>query len=135
MEVFLAVIIVTVLLGTFPLHMKFWEDIVENKKLDSDVVVACICFSLSIFPLIGIYQGIKELFNMIELSRKITEDAKQYEIRSGLETNVERKVLDLFNDLFVLNMIHNGGTVFGDNRKKKNIKLEKALRKYLSLKE
>ena len=72
---------------------------------------------------------------MIELSRKITEDAKQYEIRSGLETNVERKVLDLFNDLFVLNMIHNGGTVFGDNRKKKNIKLEKALRKYLSLKE
>lgn len=135
MEVFLAVIIVTVLLGTFPLHMKFWEDIVENKKLDSDVVVACICFSLSIFPLIGIYQGIKELFNMIELSRKITEDAKQYEIRSGLETNVERKVLDLFNDLFTLNMIHNGGTVFGDNRKKKNIKLEKALRKYLSLKE
>lgn len=66
---------------------------------------------------------------------KITEDAKQYEIRSGLETNVERKVLDLFNDLFVLNMIHNGGTVFGDNRKKKNIKLEKALRKYLNLKE
>ena len=72
---------------------------------------------------------------MIELSRKITEDAKQDEIRSGLETNVERKVLDLFNDLFVLNMIHNGGTVFGDNRKKKNIKLEKALRKYLNLKE
>ena len=72
---------------------------------------------------------------MIELSRKITEDAKQYEIRSGLETNVERKVLDLFNDLFTLNMIHNGGTVFGDNRKKKNIKLEKALRKYLNLKE
>lgn len=70
---------------------------------------------------------------MIELSRKITEDTKQYEIRSGLETNVERKVLDLFNDLFVLNMIHNGGTVFGDNRKKKNIKLEKALRKYLNL--
>lgn len=72
---------------------------------------------------------------MIELPRKITEDAKQYEIRSGLETNVERKVLDLFNDLFVLNMIHNGGTAFGDNRKKKNIKLEKALRKYLNLKE
>lgn len=72
---------------------------------------------------------------MIELPRKITEDIKQYEIRSGLETNVERKVLDLFNDLFVLNMIHNGGTVFGDNRKKKNIKLEKALRKYLNLKE
>lgn len=72
---------------------------------------------------------------MIELPRKITEDTKQYEIRSGLETNVERKVLDLFNDLFVLNMIHNGGTVFGDNRKKKNIKLEKALRKYLNLKE
>ena len=72
---------------------------------------------------------------MIELPRKITEDIKQYEIRSGLETDVERKVLDLFNDLFVLNMIHNGGTVFGDNRKKKNIKLEKALRKYLNLKE
>ena len=72
---------------------------------------------------------------MIELPRKITEDIKQYEIRSGLETNVERKVLDLFNDLFVLNMIHNGGTVFGDNRKKKNIKLEKSLRKYLNLKE
>lgn len=72
---------------------------------------------------------------MIDLPREITEDAKQYEIRSGLETNVEIKVLDLFNDLFVLNMIHNGGTVFGDNRKKKNIKLEKALRKYLNLKE
>lgn len=72
---------------------------------------------------------------MIELPRKITEGAKQYEIRSGLETNVERKALDLFNDLFVLNMIHNGGIVFGDNRKKKNIKLEKALRKYLNLKE
>lgn len=72
---------------------------------------------------------------MIELPREITEDVKQYEIRSGLETDVERKVLDLFNDLFVLNMIHNGGTVFGDNRKKKNIKLEKALRKYLNLKE
>ena len=72
---------------------------------------------------------------MIDLPREITEDVKQYEIRSGLETNVERKVLDLFNDLFVLNMIHNGGTVFGDNRKKKNIKLEKALRKYLNLKE
>ena len=72
---------------------------------------------------------------MIDLPREITEDAKQYEIRSGLETNVEIKVLDLFNDLFVLNMIHNGGTVFGDKRKKKNIKLEKALRKYLNLKE
>ena len=66
---------------------------------------------------------------------KITEDAKQYEIRSGLETNVERKVIDLFNDLFTLNMIHNGGIVFGDNRKKKNKKKEKALRKYLNLKE
>ena len=72
---------------------------------------------------------------MIDLPREITEDAKQYEIRSRLETNVGIKVLDLFNDLFVLNMIHNGGTVFGDNRKKKNIKLEKALRKYLNLKE
>ena len=72
---------------------------------------------------------------MNELPREITEDVKQYEIRSELETNVERKVLDLFNDLFTLNMIHNGGTVFGDNRKKKNIKLEKALRKYLNLKE
>ena len=72
---------------------------------------------------------------MIELIREITEDVKQYEIRSELETNVERKVLNLFNDLFTLNMIHNGGTVFGDNRKKKNIKLEKALRKYLNLQE
>ena len=72
---------------------------------------------------------------MIELPREITEDVKQYEIRAELETNVERKVLDLFNDLFTLNMIHNGGTVFGDTRQKKNIKLEKALRKYLNLKE
>lgn len=70
---------------------------------------------------------------MIEIPKEIIEDAKQYEIRSGLETNVEKKALDLFNDLFALNMIHNGGTVFGDNRKKKNIKLEKALRKYLNL--
>lgn len=70
---------------------------------------------------------------MSEITRKISEDAKQYEIRSELETNVEKKVLDLFRDLFTLNMIHNGGIVFGDNRKKKNIKLEKALRKYLNL--
>jgi hypothetical protein len=71
---------------------------------------------------------------MSEITRIIPEDAKQYEIRSELETNVEKKVLDLFQDLFVLNMIHNGGIVFGDNRKKKNIKLEKALEKYLNLK-
>lgn len=70
---------------------------------------------------------------MSEIARIIPEDAKQYEIRSELETNVEKKALDLFQDLFVLNMIHNGGIVFGDNRKKKNIKLEKALRKYLNL--
>lgn len=70
---------------------------------------------------------------MSEITRKISEDAKQYEIRSELETNVEKKVLDLFRDLFTLNMIHNGGIVFGDNRKKKNIKLEKALKKYLNL--
>lgn len=61
------------------------------------------------------------------------EDAKQYKIRSELEKNVEEKVLGLFQDLFALNMIHNGRTIFGDNRKKKNIKLEKALRKYLNL--
>lgn len=72
---------------------------------------------------------------MSETTRKISEDVKQYQIRSELETNVEKKVLDLFQDLFALNMIHNGGTVFGDNRKKKNIKLEKALRKYLNLRE
>lgn len=70
---------------------------------------------------------------MSEITRKKTEDTKQYEIRSELETNVEKKVLDLFQDLFALNIIHNGGIVFGDNRKKKNIKLEKALRKYLNL--
>lgn len=70
---------------------------------------------------------------MSEAIIKISEDAKQYAIRSELETNVEKKVLDLFQDLFALNMIHNGGIVFGDNRKKKNIKLEKALRKYLNL--
>ena len=61
------------------------------------------------------------------------EDAKQYKIRSELEKNVEEKVLGLFQDLFALNMIRNGRTIFGDNRKKKNIKLEKALRKYLNL--
>lgn len=71
---------------------------------------------------------------MIELSRKITEDAKQYEIRSGLETNAERKVLDLFNDLFTLNMIHNGGTVFGDNRKKKKYQVRKSIKKVFKLK-
>lgn len=70
---------------------------------------------------------------MIELPREIIEDVEQYKIRSELETNVDIKALDLFKDLFALNMIHNGGTVFGDNRKKKNIKLEKALRKYLNL--
>lgn len=70
---------------------------------------------------------------MSEAIIKISEDAKQYEIRSELETNVEKKALDLFYDLFALNMIHNGGIVFGDNRKKKNIKLEKVLRKYLNL--
>lgn len=69
---------------------------------------------------------------MSEITRKISEDSKQYEIRSELETNVEKKALDLFQDLFTLNIIHND-IVFGDNRKKKNIKLEKALRKYLNL--
>lgn len=65
----------------------------------------------------------------------LSEDVRQVEIRTELETSVEKKVLGLFQDLFALNMIHNGGTIFGDNRKKKNIKLEKALRKYLNLKE
>lgn len=69
---------------------------------------------------------------MGEITRKISEDSKQYEIRSELETNVEKKALDLFQDLFTLNIIHNDA-IFGDNRKKKNIKLEKALRKYLNL--
>ena len=69
---------------------------------------------------------------MSEITRKISEDSKQYEIRSELETNVEKKALDLFQDLFTLNIIHND-VIFGDNRKKKNIKLEKALRKYLNL--
>ena len=69
---------------------------------------------------------------MGEITRKISEDSKQYEIRSELETNVEKKALDLFQDLFTLNIIHND-VIFGDNRKKKNIKLEKALRKYLNL--
>ena len=65
---------------------------------------------------------------------KIIENSEQYEIRSELETNVEKKALDLFNDLFSLNIIHND-VIFGDNRKKKNIKLEKALRRFLNLKE
>lgn len=61
MEILLALFIVVVLLGTFPLHMKFWEDILEDKDISTEEQVAIICFSLPLFPIIGIYKGISEL--------------------------------------------------------------------------
>lgn len=61
MEILLALFIVIVLLGTFPLHLKFWWDKLENKDISMEEQVAIICFTLPFFPLIGLYKGISEL--------------------------------------------------------------------------
>lgn len=61
MEILLALFIVIVLLGTFPLHLKFWWDILKDKNISIEEQVAIICFSLPLFPIIGIYKGIDEL--------------------------------------------------------------------------
>ena len=61
MEVIFALFIVIVLLGTFPLHLKFWWDLLKDKDVSMEEQVAIICFSLPLFPLIGIYKGVSEL--------------------------------------------------------------------------
>jgi len=61
MEVIFALFIVIVLLGTFPLHLKFWWDLLKDKDVSMEEQVAIICFSLPLFPLIGIYKGISEI--------------------------------------------------------------------------
>jgi len=61
MEVIFALFIVIVLLGTFPLHLKFWWDILEDKGISIEEQVAIVCFSLPVFPIIGLYKGIREL--------------------------------------------------------------------------
>ena len=65
----------------------------------------------------------------------LAEDVRQFEIRTEQEETVEKKAIDLYGELVVLNLIHNGGILLGDRRKKKNIRLEKALRKYVNTKE
>ena len=61
MEVIFALFIVIVLLGTFPLHLKFWWDKLKDEDISMEGQVAIICFTLPVFPLIGLYKGIKEL--------------------------------------------------------------------------
>ena len=61
MEVIFALFIVIVLLGTFPLHLKFWWDKLKDEGISMEGQVAIICFTLPVFPLIGLYKGIKEL--------------------------------------------------------------------------
>jgi hypothetical protein len=61
MEVIFALFIVIVLLGTFPLHLKFWWDLLKDEDISMEGQVAIICFSLPLFPLIGIYKGISEI--------------------------------------------------------------------------
>jgi hypothetical protein len=62
MEVKLAIFIIVVLLGTIPPHMRFWENVAKNKELSTEWTIVCICISLPISPLTGIYQIIKEIF-------------------------------------------------------------------------
>lgn len=61
MEVIFALFIVIVLLGTFPLHLKFWWDKLKDEDISMEGQVAIICFTLPVFPLIGLYKGIREL--------------------------------------------------------------------------
>ena len=61
MEVIFALFIVIVLLGTFPLHLKFWWDKLKDEDISMEEQVAIICFTLPFFPLIGIYKGISEI--------------------------------------------------------------------------
>jgi len=65
------------------------------------------------------------------LMNKITEDALQSNIRINLERTIEDKVLELYADIVALNHIHND-ILLGDRRKKKNIKLEEQLKKYIN---
>lgn len=61
MEVIFALFIVIVLLGTFPLHLKFWWDLLKDEDISMEEQVAIVCFTLPVFPLIGLYKGIREL--------------------------------------------------------------------------
>lgn len=59
------------------------------------------------------------------------ENDTQIEIRKTLEKEVEEKVIDLYRTVVSLNMI--GNNIFFDRRKKRHMKLEKVLYKYLKL--
>ncbi len=61
MEVIFALFIVIVLLGTFPLHLEFWWDLLKDKDVSMEEQVAIICFSLPLFPILGLYKGISEI--------------------------------------------------------------------------
>lgn len=52
MEIILCLFIVAVLLGTFPLHIKFWEE----RNLSFYESVACTLFTFPVFPIFGIIQ-------------------------------------------------------------------------------
>lgn len=65
------------------------------------------------------------------LMNKITENAEQSNIRINLERTIEDEVLELYADVVALNHIHND-ILLGDRRKKKNIKLEEQLKKYIN---
>lgn len=61
MEVIFALFIVMILLGTLPLHLKFWWDKLKDEDISIEEQVAIVCFTLPFFPLIGLYKGIREL--------------------------------------------------------------------------
>lgn len=61
MEVIFALFIVMILLGTLPLHLKLWWDKLKDEDISMEEQVAIVCFTLPVFPLIGLYKGIREL--------------------------------------------------------------------------
>lgn len=81
----------------------------------------------------GVFYGtgkIQEPYTTSPLSYNLREDDTQAEIRINLEIGVKQKILDLYQSLVILNTIHDD-CLLGDRRKKKNIKLEKQLSRYM----
>jgi hypothetical protein len=74
------------------------------------------------------------MLDLSDLERITTETSKQIEIRTDLEHSVYKLVHKLYEDLTILNWIHDD-PIKGRGAKKKNRKLEKALEKYLKSKE
>lgn len=74
------------------------------------------------------------MLDLSDLERITTETPRQVSIRTNLEHSVYKLVHKLYEDLIILNCIHED-PIKGKGAKKKNKKLEKALEKYLKSKE